>query len=297
MSYETGTASGPSDLLAKLRTFAVANGWTSTVVTGGHVLSKSTMVCGVMADATTIQMRGGTALNSGAAWNAQTNHSNATTSSNVGAGPFPTYHFYSDSESGAERLYAAIEIAAGIYRHLLICQLKKIGVWTGGTYIASTFHSVATNEITQKDSIAHNLIADSVGDNNNQLWCDADGRSNSWSLHRTTISTLNGIIGNVRISGINYNSWLVGHARYSMRSVLQPMMLFQNRPSSLRSIAGTIPNLRTVNLELYPVGFQENIGGENWDMWPATLRTDNNGSAGAGIPSSGWYGYASKRVL
>lgn len=297
MAYQTGTSSGPADLVSKLATFAAANGWTVTPATTGIVLSKGTIVCGMHSDATNVFMRGALSVNGGAAWNAQPNNSGFSVTVNTLAGPFPAYHFYSDSESGAERLYAAVEIASGQFRHLLICQLIKIGVWTGGTYIAGTFHNMNTPWVDSKDDSNHNYIADTNGANNCHLWCDADARVNSWSKHGTEGSVVaTECIGNYRNNGLGYNSLQIGHGRYSLRSILQPLMLFQNRPSALRSIVGIIPNLRGVSMELYPVGFLDNIGGDDWRMWPDTLRTDNNGSVGSTTPSSGWYGYASRQI-
>lgn len=297
MAYETGTSSGPADLLGKLIAFAVANGWTSTIATAGSVLSKGSMVCGVFSDATNIYLRGGLSVSAGVAWNAQPNNPGGSVTCNVGAGPYPAYHFYSDTEAGAERLYAAIEIASGVFRHILICRLVKIGTWTGGTYIAATFHNNSTPWVDNKDYDGHNYLADSIGSSNVHLHCDADGRVNSWSLAVSTGSTsVTGFHGNYRTSGLGWNSLQVGHARFSLRTILQPIMLFQIRPSGLKSIVGYIPNLRGVNMELYPVGFLDNIGGDDWRMWPNTLRTDNNGSVGTTTPSSGWYGYASRQI-
>jgi hypothetical protein len=297
MAYETGTSSGPSDLVSKLLTFAAANGWTVTPATVGSVLSKSDIVCGILADATTIQLCGGLSASGAVAWNAQPNNPGVSFSCNVGAGPYPAYHFYSDAESGAERLYASIEISSGIYRHLLMCRLVKIGAWTGGTYIAATYHLLSTPYIDSKEASQHAYLADTNGISNHHLSCDTDGRVNSWSTGVDSgSSVVTGFHGNYRNGGLGYNSLQVGHARFSLRTILQPLLIFQIRPSGLRSIVGYVPNLRGVNMELYPVGFLDNIGGDDWRMWPNTLRTDNNGSIGSTTPSSGWYGYASRQI-
>ena len=298
MAYQTGTSTGPADLLSKLITFALANGWTSTAVTGGSVINIGSVRTAIRATATAIELRGCLSANGGANWDAQPNQSTITSQCNTGAGPVPAYHFYADAESGVDRLHAVIEVAAGVYRHIVICGLIKMGAFTGGTYVCGTKHDTSEHQTNQPDSGNHHYIGEtSCNFDGSHVWCDADGRVNSWSqIYNAGDFTVTRAIGSVRGAGINYDNWYTGYARWNMRTILQPIWLFQNRPSSLRSIIGRLPNIRIVNMALYPVGFQENIGGENWDMWPATARHVGD-TIGTTVPSSGAYGYALRRIV
>jgi len=300
MPYQTGTSTGPADLLAKLVTFATANGWAAGSPSSGAVLSKNGIVCGLNATATDIQLRGALGAGPGA-WSAQVNSVGTTATCNMNAGPFPAYHFYSVAESGRELLAAVVEISAGVYRHFILTQLIKLGTWTGGTYIAATNFDLSTFQYPSLDTGNHCYIADA---NNNSahahVHCDADGRVNSWSLQRTAsdTGTLAQCTGSLRSGGILWPQFRAGYSRSSLRTLLIPMWIYQNRSADLRSKLGQIPGMRHINIGRYAVGQQDNFGGDNYQVWPANARgpTHTDSANGSGVANSGWYGYAYLRT-
>jgi hypothetical protein len=297
MPYQTGAASDPSDLLADLITFATSNGWTVQTPTSGKVFSKGTVFCGVNADADSLDSRGCTSYSSGSAWNAQPNHSGITHICNLGAGPYTAYHFYAETEEGKDFLGVVVEISAGVYRHWILCDLIKYGTWTGGGYSDSTLHDTTSDDTNRTNSVNHRYIADTIyeGTARGQFHCDNDGETD----HFVLVASANAVAapidygtGSVRGDGKWYNAVVTGYQRWNLRTPLWPIELFVNRASSLRSIAGRVPAMRYCSLRNYVPGEILAIGGDDWQLWPVTSRTDTSGANPSSTPSSGHYGYA-----
>ncbi len=165
MAYETGTATGPNDLLQKLVAFLTgpAVGWTQdmsqTDGTGwrAHLHKSSVYVnlksttgavnpWGVSPSPTPISTSAamhlylGTGFNGGANWNAQAGGpllSGTGTITGVSM-PLPTgaitsYHFFSDSTG--DNIAVVVEKTTGIFAHLgWGTSLNKSGSFTGGPY-------------------------------------------------------------------------------------------------------------------------------------------------------------------
>ena len=302
MAYETGTASSPADLIAKLRTFALANGWSSTnTLDGFYVLSKGTVYAPVAWTADHIYVTGCLSASAGANWNAQPNASPWTCYSNVTAGPYTAYHFYALTEDSKDLLAAVVEISSGIFRHLVIADLIKRGAWTGGTYVNCTYWQNNSNlGANSPYSSYHRRICDNIQPNapaGGSAWCDLDGLSNNWVLewYHGDFTASTRCQGNATGSGMN--AWHVdlGWQRWNIRTPLFPLELVVNRPSSLRSPMGRIPAMRWANLRNHTVGEIINIGGSDFQLWPMCQRTDT-WDTGSAIPSSGYIGYAYKRT-
>jgi len=300
MAYETGVASTPTDLVNKLVTFAVANGWTSHSPLSGKVISKGNVVCGLFGQASTLDTRGAiTALN-GVAWNAQTGNSGTTHQCNIGAGPYTAYHFYSLSEESKELLAAVIEIAAGVYRHWMLCDLIKAGSWTGGTYTDSVNWDTSSDDINVPESNEHQVIADSLHVNSPQTghyWVDSDSGVNSWGRVADADSfTLRNGVGSVRGQGKNAYGYAIGYQRWNLRTPLWPIELFVNRNSSLRSPLGRVPAMRHLNMRNHTPGEILTIGGDDFQLWPICARTETWDDTSSTVYSSGYHGYAYKRT-
>lgn len=302
MAYETGVASSPADLLTKLATFAVTNGWANTAASGGGlVLSKGQVVVGLNTDTDELFSRGALSVNGGLAYNAQPNNSGTTHSCNLGVGPFTAYHFYSLVEGGKDLLAACVEISSGVFRHWVACDLIKYGAWTGGSYFNSQSHNGSSTEANDPYSSYHRYICDSQQSNASQAghaWVDVDGLTNNWKLETQdgdyTASTRGP--GTFRQGGMAYWPLQVGYQRWNLRTILMPAEIFVNRPSSLRSIMGRIPAFRLCQIRNHAPGEIVTIGGADFQLWPCVARTDTWGSNSSTIPSSGHFGYAYKRT-
>jgi len=302
MAYETGVASSPSDLASKLATFAAANGWSIASTLDNHrVFSKGQVVVAVATDADELFGRGCLSVNSGANWNAQPGTSPWQHATNLGAGPFTAYHFYALVEEGKDLLAAVIEIQSGVFRHFVIADLIKYGAWTGGTYTNSVRWNTGANELNYPWSSYHRVIGDAAQQNSQaggHYWCDADGRTNAWCLewdHNDFTASDRGP-GTQRGDGMQNYFMDVGWQKWNMRTVLMPVDLFLNRPSSLRSLVGRVPAMRHVNLRNHTVGEIINIGGSDFQLWPHVARSDSWNVYNNGIYSSAYNGYAYKRT-
>lgn len=300
MPYATGAATDPADLLSDLAIFAAANGWTVNTPASGRVFEKGSVFCGVNADADSLDSRGCLSYAGGSAWDAQPNNSGVTHVCNLGAGPFTSYHMYAETEGGKSFLGMAVEISAGVYRHWLVCDLIKQGAWTGGAYSDSTFHDLTADDINRHDSANHRYLADARSGRSDlgHFACDVDGLSNNWvqiaNAFVTTQSTRG--IGCVRGNGKWEGVWGSQYQKWNLRTPIWPLELFVNRPSNLRSLAGRVPALRYVNLRNFIPGEILSIGGDDWQLWPNTARTDTDGSSSSSTPASSYYGYAYLRT-
>lgn len=165
MAYQNGTATNPTDLLQKLATFIVANGWTqdmsqadgtgwrlhahkgavyinlktaiNTTLAAEYFTDQYSRTAGFGA----LMLYGGTGFASGTNWRDQAGApKNFTTPANtIGAGmclpqgAISGYHFFADSTG--DNIVVVVEKTSGIFAH---CgwgtSLNKLGTWTGGPY-------------------------------------------------------------------------------------------------------------------------------------------------------------------
>jgi hypothetical protein len=294
MDYETGTATNAADLISKLGTFAAGDGWTVSSVTGGVVFRKGTVVVGVATDADEVFLRGAITYNGGAAWNAQTNNSGVNVAINCGAGPFPSYHFFSGDEDSADYLHVAFEISAGIYHHFVMGELIKSGAYTGGVYVDGTNWSTSTSNQNFPESSSSQAICDTVGSNNTaHIWIDYDSKSNNWQrLGLATASTTTLCSGGYRGQSIDSFLQEVGYMDWNMRNLMKPLRYFANRSDSLKSFIGRIPHMRGIYLQNLSPAEVISIGGDDWMVLPLCQRTESFNNNPSAIPSSGYLGYA-----
>ena len=298
MAYETGVASSPADLVTKLCTFAAANGWSQHTPTSGRALSKGNVVIGLNGDADSLDTRAATAVDTGVAWDAMTGNSGVTHVCDIGAGPYTAYHFYTAVEDGKDLLAAVIEISSGIFRTWIACDLVQFGNWTGGTYTDSIEWNDSADRFDEPDNSYHRYIADTIHSNASETGhfrCDIDGLTPNW----VTVNDYNDFTASTRGTGCmrTQGKWdtfeTIRYQRWNLRSPMWPLELFVNRPSSLRSPVGRVPAMRFISLRNHTPGEILNVGGDNWQLWPACARTDTPGDNTN--TSSGYYGYAIKR--
>lgn len=159
MAYETGSATDLGDLLTKLDTFLVANGWTqddfddgaSVAAQGFAQWNKNDLHIGLkwVANApnnlSVHQALGnGGAVFPGAHTDDSGNGYNASFGTDaqlddercvndIGDGPFPSYHFFENDASPAY-VHVVVEIESQVYRHFGFGEMNKFNDWTGGEY-------------------------------------------------------------------------------------------------------------------------------------------------------------------
>jgi hypothetical protein len=181
MSYQTGMASGPTDLLQKLVTFLAANGWTSDLSAGDgagwrahlhlgsqYVHMRSFVSEGVPtvfahlngATKSGIALYGSSSVDTGVAWNAQPGTpplENGSGSNVLGAGmqlnnggaAIQNYYFFCDGSG--DNVTVVVEKTVGVFVHMGFgSSLQKCGTWTGGQYFfgSSNGYSLGANVVT-----------------------------------------------------------------------------------------------------------------------------------------------------
>lgn len=147
MAYQTGTATGPDDVLDKLRAFAAANGWTvdRNVAAGSglevsvhkgssyfHLRSyenESIVINGANASSPStrygIAVSGSDSYSAGAAWDQQPGYplrktvdlgqqAHANLPMPIYFGPFPSYHLIATTNC----IYLELEVTAGVFQRL-----------------------------------------------------------------------------------------------------------------------------------------------------------------------------------
>ena len=181
MAYETGSSTGPHDILDKIRSFALADGWTinrydtspagdsarnelclskgtayfnlasfqgsSDVIINGGVSPNSNNYFGVV-------MNGSDGYSGGSPWDQQVGHPEypAVTTNRqrhvhiFGAGGYPTYHLFSPN---ANCIYLEVEVEPSIYQRLGFGSLDNFGSPAGdGRFFYATTNSSADSFTT-----------------------------------------------------------------------------------------------------------------------------------------------------
>lgn len=176
MAYQNGTATSPTDLLQKIATFIVANGWTQDMSqadgtgwrlhahkSASYINLKTAINTTTAAEYFTDQyyhqagggvlsLYGGTGFSSGTNWRDQAGApKNFDTPANtIGVamslpqGAISGYHFFAD-ETG-DNIAIVVEASAGVFKH---CgwgvSLSKVGTWTGGAYFFGSSNGYAAS--------------------------------------------------------------------------------------------------------------------------------------------------------
>lgn len=306
VTYETGIATSPADLLTKLTTFLLANGWQVSAPTGGDAViyndPSGTIFAGVDVTATEWHRRGCTGYNGAAAWNAQPGAAAFTDICNFGAGPYTAYHFFLGDEDGREYVHMAVEVAANVYRHWLLGELVKFGTWDGGQYNDSVFANLTSTLNGQNNSGdfgGHRMVCDASHNSALELahiLIEYDGKvMPNWQRVRTagTVSDADACAGSNRSQGIFAPMWTTEDQIWNLRTAMWPAVFFANRGTSLVSPIGRVPNLRLVSMRNFTAGEVVTYGGDDWMIFPNIARYQT--APAAGTPSSGLYGVAHKR--
>lgn len=179
MAYQTGTASDQTDLMNKLQTFAVANGFTlDNYDSTNRFVSISRPADNVYVtfywDGTThiavYQALGYSGTYAQQPWNQVDDSGNGNDTlaeiysgrniNSIGAGPFTAYHFFGYDDPYA--IHVVLEFGAGLYRHFAFGKIDKVSTWTGGAF--ATGHSWNYQNsfaaYDDPDSTVHSVLLD-----------------------------------------------------------------------------------------------------------------------------------------
>ena len=179
MSYQAGVSTGPNDLISKLETFLVAEGWTvnlSAAIGAGHRLhvqktaadatvmyfnfrsaiaeTGTTLITedndgGVNGTVTGLVVNGSTGYNAGSLWHVQPGYPQSINNTNKSFGcvmspmsttAIPAYYFFTP-DSDSDTVHIVVEVTAGKFQFMSFGLLVKQGTFTGGQYFTATFGS------------------------------------------------------------------------------------------------------------------------------------------------------------
>lgn len=309
MAFETGTATGPGDLISKLRTFAIANGWTIGLTSGSSpvfINAARGIYFSVVTGADYIFIKGATGHSTGAAWDAQPGTPSgmvATTQVNDCAGPHKLYYFF-----GTEQyLHVVIETVTNKFKHFVMGQLEKNSTYTGGAYVDGSYHEMQTitsPPMNFPDDLGHRYLFDATGSGTfggtGRIRVDIDGKTNNWMGYGAagvaSVET-NSIKGVTRgTSSLMSAMHLASPNAFNQRTVLSPILLAAARGSGLYSLIGAPKDMRLVNMKNLNPGEIMVIGSDEWYVFPHIQKTLTFNVSASLIPSSGLYGYAYKKA-
>lgn len=311
--YETGSSTDVLDLLSRLRTFALANGWSQNffgartsgtgqalqINKGGQFVTFLANTAAGTSDDPGPYL-GAYAHDTYSAGNGTENQANTSsvTYTNAMTGPFLAYHFISGQELGAEYLYVIVETTAGIFKHVGTGVLVRIGAITSGQFVYGCRWDNGPGRINNLDSNFHAIPFDNGESSVNRsgpgtkVRVDADLVSWRWLDALATTSTLSLLCG-WRASGNqpSVTRHLLDHLGSALtgRNVLVPAFMAGARTGGLFNPLGYPPGVRFCRLTFREPNDIITIGADQWKLFPVIRK---NGAAGQ--PNSGTYGYAYK---
>jgi hypothetical protein len=302
-TYETGTATDTTDLIDKLIAFATTNGWTVNTPASGRVFTKGGLFFGLQWGVSTVNVAGATGYNAGAAWNAQPGASGTQPLSNDMAGPFNSYHFFTDT--APDYLHVVVEKTPGVYKHFMFGQLVKHGTFTGGEYIGAVYwHPTNVSSVVTPNypnNTYHALPFDGAASNapaanRSSVRADIDSKTDNWMLFQSANSyNGNHAKGAIRASTILEALQERTPNQFNQITPLLPMMIAAERPSTVTSPLGYVPDMRLVNVSNIDPGAVVTIAGIEWLVFPLIQKTQTFNVSGSTVPSSGTYGFAYRR--
>ncbi len=307
MAYETGTASTPIDLLDKLRVFAVARGWTQnrndspsgterevSLSKGGHFINlKGVNGANIFLlnnqSRHAIALSGSDSYSSGDDWDLQNGYPvdfgttarfNVATIFAINSGPFPSYHFFSDSSG--DYIHCEVEVASGFYQRLGFGVLNLYDPATpgGGRYYYATGGKHVDDSTGSSSWLG-------VPINDNRSLEEAPFRGGTFGIDSVDAGSL------LRVNHPDFNGWAsssisqsnayTGAAAIGLReramlqlsasplnntAVLTPI----NVAADLNNVSlipfGTVPDMRYMDMTIYQPGDEFSLGPDTWKVFP-----------------------------
>lgn len=318
MSYETASATGPNDLLDKLRVFALANGWTvdyngGRTNPGGGLQAGSNNAIAMNKGGLYVVLYQDTSSNTTGnptprvacytypgPWVAatgsdvQTNKTTTTAANNMN-GPYSAYHFFTDP--ARNYLHVAVEVVPGRFSHFHVGTLDKAGGGQAVAYNAALTWNFSTSPLYTSDptTVQHSIPFDDYLSSNfsTAIRVDSDGVAPRNQVLDSGSST-NGKGGwrAGSIYGLAEDMMInVRASEITGRAPLVPLIVMSSRTSGVYSIVGTPYDLRAINLDNLAPGEVITIGSDQWKVFPVIRK---NGASG--IENSAAQGYAYRLI-
>lgn len=313
MAYQTGVATNMDDLLSKLGTFAVANGWTQdelNTTLGKFALHKNSVYVSCRYDPASEdylsvhQALGFTGGNepgthtddSGNGYNTSSSHSNANLSTeravSLGNGAYPSYHFFEKDASPAY-IHVVVEKTTAVYRHFGFGELSKIGDWTGGEYAYGQTKLSAGPLITSDTCGLDGLFLSASWPRRAATvrveGLPGEGGSSKWGQIWGTMTGTNpldsGSNAKVYIQGghrggpIARNFGFIGPAGSQSGLInMYPVGLFYKTGTDVY-LLGFHPDVRGMNTKYFAKGDEVVVGSDTWVVFPQSQVASAGASA------------------
>lgn len=322
MAYQTGSASSAEDFMNILQTFAVANGWTLNIYNTTNdwmAMNNGSVFVQFRWDANGLIgiFHSLGFINTSTAPGNHTNDSglgivdasapyNATLSTGATNcrvqffpnGAITAYHLFTDGTT--KYIYAVLETSPGVFYHMGMGTIDKIGTWTGGEFVYGD-HGTDTSMPVSITSGPWQSASTSTTTNNTQLSLHIEGlpgqnANGKWGIGLTNNTTVgdnaagNDRGGNPRqcAFGVTFNSGFnlaFSRHRFNATNGLVPLMpievYYKNTPVSGQHrhyLLGYAPDMYVMNMGAWAAGDEIAIGGDTFKIFPARQKGVSHGN-------------------
>jgi len=311
MAYtEHGSVASAEELIDRIVTFAVANGWTlyRNVIAGTSrtaTLRKegvSDYVHLYNTSTTLIRMRISIGFDIEQTPANQPNVSNEAWCT-VLAGPYPKAFLF----ASGNQVWVTVSIArSGEYRHLTFGVLDKVGVYDGGTYAdgsswgqsSNTWGSFNNNPVPFLNPAGGNttrgvLRADVIADGRTNYFFEFEGSTNTPNPRniRSDIGVDTDALAGVLVARADRNA-------FSGRSIFHAIPLYVSRigATTYYSPAGVVRDVRFCSINKFEPEQEVTIGSDVYKVFPAAAKRTMVNGTGEQPAASGDYAYAIRKV-
>lgn len=300
MAYETGSATGISDLMSKLFTFAT--GLTTTPWTQDELDTlQGTLHLGdcyvtFRWDDTVEEQLG---IYQSLGWTSSTeahlmpdDSGNGDTSVPIDSGrrvnfttpgPFTAYHFFA-SEGDTPCIYVVVEYASGLFRHFGFGNIKKFGTWTGGEFTYG--HYWHPSGADDPDYTLHQFLLDGISGNTTDCatmhmegfsWQGASEKWGAFSARTRPGGTDRaGEDRSCLVGGARHGfwGWYLCGIRYSAGAAFKPIIPiaicdFNQGPTPDEFVwLGEMADIGIVNMHAFTPGQDITVGTDTWTVFP-----------------------------
>lgn len=324
MTYETGTATDLEDLLDKLDTFAQTThgGWSSVYSPNPDTtnrwfeLKKGSLSFGLKypsgvgaGDAVSIHHATGSSssatapgahtADSGNGYNdasggSSVNFLTERCVSDMGNGPFPSYHFFADDTTN-DYIHCVVQVESGTFRHFGFGVLDKFGDgWTGGEYVYGHYQNPSLNSsaVATQTSCFLDGIGTTVSRERGATIRIASGLPNQgaavWGVAAPlpSASLLTDTAGNVRrqIHGgfraglaAQWSANVKGSGSTGLIPII-PIEAYYRDPVSTSRVylLGSLADVGYLNIRNFAAEEEVTIGSDTWVIFPHSIRTEAN---------------------
>lgn len=296
MSYATGTANNPTDLLQQLATFAAAQGWTvdrnaSYLTNYWMALHNGASYFNFATEATakSFLVTGATGYNSANTPTTQPGGSPQATYTLGIVGPYTAYYFF----AGSTYIHIVIEVNAGLFLIMMIGQMPAAGGISDAVFVQGTNWSVNSGAPNQPDSAANNapfFYNSQITKNMIGATVDSTFR---WFQDPSVGASPARYQAPLRSQGVLATLLQRAANTFNGLTVLLPLPIFVERGvGNIYSFAGIVPGLRAINVANINPKDEVTLGGNTYKQFPAIAKTATWNVSGSTVFSSGPYGYA-----